>query len=136
MELFTKFELKRSPAQNTPVRSEAKLQGTCFISGVGCNANKLNKMNKKISRGIGTSIILLNIVFFIPGTILLIISGGGPFAYGLLLLPITFISHLFLFPAILTWTNKDKDQSGFIIFNSLGIIWMIFWIITYFINAN
>lgn len=93
-------------------------------------------MRKKISRSLGSIIILLNIVFYIPTTISLLINGGGPFAYGLLLLPITIISHLLLISAILTWTNNDKNQAGFVILNSLGIIWMIFWIIAYFNTTN
>jgi hypothetical protein len=91
-------------------------------------------MTKNISRALGTILVLLNIAYFIPLTFKIVKSGGGAFGYGLLLLPITIVTHMFLVPAILTWTNKDKSQNGFLVTNSLGTIWTIFWA-TFFLTT-
>lgn len=85
-------------------------------------------MTKKISRVLGTIILIFNLVFFIPLTMTMLYSGGGRFGYGMVLLPINVINHLLLIPAILTWTDKSEKQYGFLITNSLGTIWSIFWI--------
>ena len=55
-------------------------------------------------------------------------SGGKGFGFGLLLLPITLVSHLFIIPAILTGTNGDTNQMGFLVTNSFGTIWTLFWL--------
>lgn len=88
-------------------------------------------MTKKISRLLGTVIILANLGFFIPLTIETLKSGGGGFGYGLLLLPINAITHLLLIPAILTWTDKSDKQYGFLITNSLGTLWSTFWFVLF-----
>lgn len=88
-------------------------------------------MTKKISRLLGTVIILANLGFFIPLTIETLKSGGGGFGYGLLLLPINAITHLLLIPAILTWTDKSDKQYGFLITNSLGTLWLTFWFVLF-----
>ncbi len=88
-------------------------------------------MTRKTSRILGTVLILVNFGYYIPLTIELISSGGGAFAWGLLLLPINIVAHLFLIPAVLTWVNKDEKQTGFLIFNSIGTIWALFWTILF-----
>jgi hypothetical protein len=85
-------------------------------------------MTQKISRILGTILILINIGYFVPLTIQIVRSGGGALGYGLLPLPVMIVTHLFLIPAILTWTNKDRNQKGFLVTNSLGTIWIVFWL--------
>lgn len=85
-------------------------------------------MIKKISRVLGAILILVNLGFFIPVTLKVLMSGGGSFGFGLLLLPITFVSHLFVVPATLTWINKTNNRTGFMVTNSLGIIWTLLWL--------
>ena len=91
-------------------------------------------MTKKISRILGTTIILTNIIYFIPWTIDIIKSGGGSWGYGLILLPITGATHILLIPATMTWINKDEKQTGFMLTNILGTIWTLFWL-TFFLTT-
>lgn len=92
-------------------------------------------MTKNISRILGTIVILANLGFFIPLTIETLLSGGGSFGYGLLLLPISIITHVLLIPAVLTWTNRTDKYKGFLVTNLLSTIWSIFWV-ALFITAT
>ncbi len=79
------------------------------------------------SRVIGTILILINLFYFLPITFQIIKSGGGAFGYGMIVLPIAIGAHLFVVPSVITWTNKEKNQSGLLIINSIGLTWTFFW---------
>jgi len=71
--------------------------------------------------------ILANIFYFLPVTIQIIVSGGGSWGFGLVALPITFVTHLFLIPAFSTLRNWNKGQDVLFVFNFIGFIWTTFW---------
>jgi len=79
------------------------------------------------SRVCGTILIIINLLYFLPITLEVIKSGGGGFGYGMILLPITIVSHLFIAPAVTTWIKKKENHSGLLIVNSIGLTWTIFW---------
>lgn len=94
--------------------------------------NGLTKLNtnRKMqiwNRATGTILILINLLYFLPVTFQIMKSGGEAFGYGVIVLPITIIAHLFLIPSIMTWTRKDKSQTGLLIINSVGLTWAVFW---------
>ncbi len=57
-------------------------------------------------------ILLSNIFFFIPLTYKIFHSGGGPFGFGVMLLPFQLLAHLFIIPAVLA-LKKRGDKSNF-----------------------
>lgn len=77
-----------------------------------------------------TGIILLvsNMVFFMPMTFSVLRSGGGGFGYGLLLLPITTVAHLYIIPGIISLFKKYHASIGLLLINISGLIGSIFWI--------
>ena len=85
-------------------------------------------MTKKISRILGTILILINLIYFIPLTIKIVISNGGSWGYGFVALPITIVSNLFAIPATLTWIDNTESQLGFLITNTIGTAWTLFWL--------
>ena len=72
-------------------------------------------------------IILSNIFVFIPYTSLILKTGGGPFAFGILLLPFQIIAHLFLISAILSLNNKHHYHRTYTWLNGIGAIGVILW---------
>lgn len=85
------------------------------------------KKMKIWNRVTGTILMLINLLYFLPVTFQIVKSGGGAFGYGMIILPITIIAHLFVIPSIMTWTRKDKSQTGLLILNSIGLTWTVFW---------
>ncbi|PZX53366.1 hypothetical protein LV85_01784 [Algoriphagus chordae] len=79
-------------------------------------------------------IILSNISVFFPYTFRILKSGGGPFGYGVLLLPITLIGILYLIPASLTLKRKNHYNTTFLWINLTGTIGCAYWI--YFFNSS
>jgi hypothetical protein len=84
---------------------------------------------------IPTLIILSNLVF-IPLTIQIITTTGGPMGFGLLILPVTISINLLLLPAILTIVKRNESNTGFKIINLLGLTWSLFWLIIYFYSLT
>jgi len=78
-------------------------------------------MTRKISRILGTILILANIGYFIPETLM-----ADKYLFGELFLPVYISVHLFLIPAILTWTIKKEKQTALLIINSIGTTWALF----------
>ncbi len=77
-------------------------------------------------------IMISNVFLFIPFTFKLLLTGGGPFAFGILLLPFQIIAHLFLIPAFLSLNNKYQDNRTYILItyiwiNGIGAIMSILW---------
>lgn len=95
-------------------------------------------MSQKIVFGNPFSIKILNFIFsglliftnifvFFPFSYLILKTGGGPFAFGILLLPIQIILHLYLIPAILPLKNKNQHNRTYIWLNGIGSTVAIFW---------
>jgi hypothetical protein len=79
------------------------------------------------NRVTGTILILINLLYFLPVTFQIVKSEGGAFGYGMIILPVTIIAHLFIIPSIMTWTRKEGSQTGLLILNSIGLTWTGFW---------
>jgi len=85
-------------------------------------------MTKKLNYITSVLLILFNLVFFLPGTYELIRSGGGPWGFGLLILPVTIVGNLYLIPSILSFMNKYRMSRVLLGINISGIVGSIFWI--------
>jgi hypothetical protein len=85
------------------------------------------QLKRKVSAFFAGVNILANVFNFLPVTIQIIVSGGGSWGFGLVALPITFVTHLFLIPSFNTLRNWNKDQKVLFVFNFIGFIWTIFW---------
>lgn len=86
-------------------------------------------MTRKISRLLGGVIILVNIGYFIPETVM-----AHRYFFGEFFLPLYISVHLFLIPAILTWTVKKEKQTSLLIINSIGTTWTLTWLILLIFN--
>ena len=82
---------------------------------------------KTWGRVTATILILINLVYFLPLTFKIIKSGGGAFGYGMIVLPVTIVAHLFVITSIMTLTRKNRNQTGLLVINSIGLTWTVFW---------
>ncbi len=82
-----------------------------------------------IAYSLSSIIIISNLFFFIPFTIKVFSSRGGPFGFGLLLIPIIFISHLNLIPAVLalkSYQNRVLLWMNIIgVLGCIGLLWLL-----------
>lgn len=76
---------------------------------------KLNILNIFFS----VLIILMNL-YFLPFTIIQIVTTGGPMGFGLLSIPFTIIINSLLIPSYLALKSKYKNNLLILIINSLG----------------
>ncbi len=60
-----------------------------------------------VNKIIGGILVLGNILYFIPQTIKLISTGGGPMGYGILIIPLFLSINAFLFTGILAFIKRD-----------------------------
>jgi len=75
---------------------------------------------------IAASIILLMNIPLLYLTVKTIITGGGPWGYGLIGLPLMFIGHLFLIPAYKGIKNLNKSKLNLFVngFGSIYCLWL------------
>ncbi len=73
-------------------------------------------------------ILLSNIFFFIPLTYKIFHSGGGPFGFGVMLLPFQLLAHLFIIPAVLALRKKWGTNRAFLWINGIGAVDSILWL--------
>ena len=81
-------------------------------------------MIKKFNITVALIILLGNIYFIYISCIILSIS-GGPFGFGSLILPFTFLAHLFILPSILVLKKKHHKSSILFIINTIGITYFL-----------
>lgn len=72
-------------------------------------------------------LILSNIIVLIPFSFLILQAGGGPFSFGILLLPFQIIFHLYLIPSIICLKNKNQHNRTYTWINGIGSTVAIFW---------
>ena len=77
----------------------------------------------------GAFLLLANLAYFIPITFQIVSTDSTDCNLGIVVLRMTTVTHLLLIPAIWTWIDKDKKQLDLLAMNSLGTIWVIFWIV-------
>lgn len=87
---------------------------------------------KIVQRIISSLVIILNF-YFIPYTIITLIGQGGPMGYGLLIVPITISINFLMLPAIASLTSRFQKSRPFLMINSLGLVWSLFWFIFFLI---
>ncbi len=83
---------------------------------------------RRIRHLIAILVIGINIYPCIPDTIKIFKTGGGPFGFGIMLIPILLIIHLSLISAVLTFTKKYNRKNGLIVFNVIGLLVGFFYI--------
>lgn len=67
-------------------------------------------------------VLVINLFYFIPETIKIILSGGGPFGLGLIALPFTILANLFSIPSILSLTKKLENRKSLQWINIVGLL--------------
>lgn len=87
----------------------------------------------KINKVTGILIIGTNLFCFIPKTLEILLTNGGPFGFGLLLLPFTLFLHLFLISSILILIKKFEDKKILMWINLFGLFICAFFL-GYFIR--
>jgi hypothetical protein len=75
-----------------------------------------------INKFISSVIIILNVLFFIPKSVEIVINGGGPFGFGLLLLPFTFFIHIFFITSLMIFFKKFQANKVLIWLNVIGLL--------------
>ncbi len=87
----------------------------------------INTLAKNINKVLALILLVINLGYFIPLTVVTINSGGGSWGYSFLGLPVTLIVNLLLIPAIISLALKEDKPIGLLIVNSLGFLWAVFW---------
>lgn len=87
-----------------------------------------------INKFTGLLIIGTNVFFFIPKTIEILLTSGGPFGFGLLFLPFNLFLHLFLISGILILTKKFENNKILAWINLFGLFICAFFL-GYFIRS-
>lgn len=90
----------------------------------------MNKYIIVLNQIIVTLIILFNVIWFFPASYEILKEKGGPMGFGLLILPMLFVLHMFLIPAIVSILSKNKTIYLFIV-NIIAIILSILYKITF-----
>jgi hypothetical protein len=82
---------------------------------------------KIINRIFSSILIFLNTGYFIPLSYKIIKTEGGTWGYGLVVLPLILLTHLFLISAIGSWFSKNKNPIMLLVINTVGLMWTLFW---------
>jgi hypothetical protein len=85
-------------------------------------------MQKRINLILATIIILAN-GYLLPISCYIIFTQGGPMGFTYLLLPISLPINVLLIPALLSFKKKNRSHPGFLTFNALGLVWILFWLV-------
>jgi len=98
------------------------------------NLKALRKANLTVS----ILIFVVN-VYFLPMSIDIIISTGGPFGFSWIFFPYSFSVNLLLLSARQTFKPKNKTSIGLLVFNGIGLIWslyLLFILLSYYLAKS
>jgi hypothetical protein len=95
-------------------------------------------MNSKVKTANWTIAFLLLLVngYFLPLTVEILWTTGGPFGLGLIFLPVSFSINLLLISAGFVFMQKFNKSFKFLIVNTLGLFWALFWFWMLLIDSN
>ncbi|QLG45717.1 hypothetical protein [Costertonia aggregata] len=82
----------------------------------------------KIANKIVSILIILVNFYFVPLSFIIIEDTGGPMGYGLLVLPISIVVNFLLVTATFALKLRFNKSIGLFVFNSLGLVWSLFWL--------
>lgn len=68
-----------------------------------------------------------NLFLLIPLTINILLTGGGPFAFGILLLPFQITAHLFIIPVFMSLNVENLENRTYLWVNGIGAFLTILW---------
>lgn len=86
----------------------------------------------KTTNTVAAIVIILANLFFLPLSVKAIITGGGPWGLGLIALPLTLLTNLFLLPAIFMFCKNGKENKFLLIINTIGLCWIAFLLYVFF----
>ena len=69
--------------------------------------------------------ITINLYFLLPKTLEIILTTGGSFGIGLLLLPLTLTANAFLFPGFMAFSKTYRKSKTILIANLGGILYCL-----------
>ncbi|MGH1363681.1 MAG: hypothetical protein ACRBF0_09000 [Calditrichia bacterium] len=81
----------------------------------------------KVTNWILAGIIVLVNIYFLPLSLNLYTSTGGPMGIGLLLLPATLSINFLLITAFPVFNSKYHTSRGLLFLNGFGVLWSFFW---------
>ena len=70
-------------------------------------------------------LILISNIYFLYITCIIIYTSGGPFGFGIIALPFTFLAHLFILPSIMVLKKKHHKSPILLLTNSVGITYYL-----------
>lgn len=88
---------------------------------------------KKTNKILSTLIILENI-YFLYVTFVILNQSGGTWGFGFVVLPISLSINFLILTAGLSFKETFSKSLGLLIINGIGILWTTFWFYTYFIK--
>jgi hypothetical protein len=95
-------------------------------------------MNSKVKTANWTIAILLLLVngYFLPLTVEIVYTSGGPFSLGLIVLPVSLSINLLLISAGFVVKQRLNKSVKLLIVNALGLFWALFWLWVLLIDSN
>lgn len=73
-------------------------------------------------------------VYFLPTTLEIICTNGGPMGFGYMILPLIFPIHIVLIFSTLTFQKKSQHSTNYLLLNSLTVLYILG--LYFLINSN
>jgi hypothetical protein len=95
-------------------------------------------MNSKVKTANWTIAILLLLVngYFLPLTVEIVYTSGGPFGAGLIFLPVSLSINLLLISTGFVVKQRLNKSVKLLLVNALGLFWALFWLWVLLIDSN
>jgi hypothetical protein len=95
-------------------------------------------VNSKVKTANWTIAILLLLVngYFLPLTVEIVYTSGGPSGVGLIFLPVSLSINLLLISAGFVLSQKLNKSVKLLLVNVLGLFWALFWLWVLLIDSN
>jgi hypothetical protein len=95
-------------------------------------------VNSKVKTANWTIAILLLLVngYFLPLTVEIVYTSGGPSGVGLIFLPVSLSINLLLISAGFVFMQKFNKSFKFLVVNTLVMFWALFWFWMLLIDSN
>lgn len=69
--------------------------------------------------------VIVSNIYFLPTTLKIICTSGGPMGFGYIILPLIFPVHILLIFSILTFRKKSQNSPNYLLLNSLTVLYIL-----------